>query len=98
MAMVRTTSRDRLLDLLPLLERAPFDVDDLQAQLAEVHLLPDSDAAEVLRQTLNELDRLRMELCLVDLGDLDAEERRAHQYAMDWLESARDRLVPHSLN
>ncbi len=98
MAIVRHTSRDRLLNLLPLLERAPFDVDDLQAQLAEVHLLPDSDAAEMLRQTLKELDRLRIELCLVDVEALDPDERRAHQYAMDWLELARARLMLHSLN
>ncbi len=98
MASVRHTSRDRLRDLLPLLERAPFDVDELRAQLADIELLPDSDASEMLRQTLNELDRLHMELCLVDLDGLDPEERRAHQYAVDWLESARDRLVPYSLN
>ena len=98
MALQRHTHRERLLMLVPLLDRAPFDVDDLQEQLANVHQLPDSDAAEVLRQTLNELDRVRIELCLVDLDDLDDEELHAHQYAMDWLETARDQLVPHGLN
>ncbi|MEM9074184.1 MAG: hypothetical protein AAGE52_37170 [Myxococcota bacterium] len=93
-----STHRERLLMLVPLLENAPFDVDDLQEQLLNVHILPDSDAAEVVRQTLNELDRVRIQLCLVDLNGLDEEERYAHRYALDWLESAREHLLPHGLN
>ena len=92
------THRQRLLQLQPLLEEAPFDVEDLQEQLMNAHHLPDSDAAEVVRQTLNELDRVRVELCLVDMEDLDDEERRAHRYAMDWLETARAQLQPHGIN
>ncbi len=92
------THRQRLIRLQPLLDQAPFDVEDLQEQLSQAHHLPDSDAKEVVRQTLNELDRVRVELCLVDMDDLDDEEKQAHRYAMDWLEVARAELVPHGVN
>lgn len=92
------THRKRLLLLEPMLDDAPFDVEDLQQQLSQAHHLPDSDAAEVLRQTINELDRVRVELCLVNLGDLDDDELVAHRYAMDWLESARRHLLPYNMN
>ena len=49
------THRQRLIRLQPLLDQAPFDVEDLQEQLSQAHHLPDSDAKEVVRQTLNEL-------------------------------------------
>ncbi len=78
--------------LEPLLKHAPFDVDDLRSTLDAIHQMTDVDAAEVFRQTARELDRATVEIAMIDEDELNPNEQAAHDYAMEWLETARAKL------
>lgn len=90
------TNREKLRDLMDLLDEAPLDVSWLRLQLEATTHLPELEAADVLRNTVARLHQIQWALSLAP--PQSAAEAAAHQRALDWLASARSVLVEHSLN
>ena len=67
--------RDRLRELVQLLDECPFDVDELREQLGAIHLMVNDDAADVIRQTVHQLDEVKLTLSLTDWTELSEDER-----------------------
>lgn len=92
------TNRQRLEELKPLLDSAPFDVRGLRMQLADTNQLTEEEAGDVLRGALMHLSRVGFALSWLDTSPLPPSAERAHQHAMDWIATARSILMDYSLN
>lgn len=89
-------NRERLLDLMEMLDSAPFDVSWLRVQLQATHVLSEGDAAEVLRRTLARLDRAQFAISFAPPAS--EVEAMVHQRAIDWIATARTVLDDHSVS
>lgn len=90
------TNREKLRDLIDLLDEAPLDVSWLRLQLEATSHLPEIEAGDVLRTTVARLHQIQWALTLA--APASEAEAIAHQRAIDWLASARSVLVEHALN
>jgi hypothetical protein len=90
------TNREKLRDLIDLLDEAPLDVSWLRAQLDATETLPETEVGHVVRATLARLHHVQWALSLA--APESAPEAIAHQRAIEWLASARQALVDHGLN
>ena len=90
--------RDRLRELVQLLDECPFDVDELREQLGAIHLMVNDDAADVIRQTVHQLDEVKLTLSLTDWTELSEDEAEEHLEALAWLSEACSKLVPYVRN